>query len=162
VRFELAVHQAADRGEALTGQRFGQIYCDLLKRFYASAGSPVSVGSAECSLWANVRVVYYDFYMYQYMTATSAVAFFVEGLENNDSRLRQRYFDLLKAGGSDDAYLLLKRAGFDAASPDAYQPMVRRLDRLVRELETTLHRKKRGPRRPKTFAKGSVAGDPPN
>ena len=138
MRFELAVHQAADRGEALTGQRFGQIYCDLLKRFYASAGSPVSVGSTECSLWANVRVVYYDFYMYQYMTATSAVAFFVEGLENNDSRLRQRYFDLLKAGGSDDAYLLLKRAGFDAASPEAYQPVVHRLDRLVRELEDTL------------------------
>jgi oligoendopeptidase F len=138
VQFELAVHEAADRGEPLTGQRFGQIYCDLLKRFYAGPGSPVTVGSAECSLWANVRVVYYDFYMYKYMTATSAAAYFVEGLENNDSGLRKRYFDLLKAGGSDDAYLLLKRAGFDAASPEAYQPVVHRLDRLVRELEDTL------------------------
>lgn len=137
-RFELAVHEAADRGEPLTGKRFGQMYCDLLKGFYASPGSPVNIGAADCSLWANVRIVYYDFYMYKYMTATSAAAYFVEGLENNDTHLRERYFDLLKAGGSDDAYLLLKRAGFDAASPDAYRPMLRRLDRLVRELESTL------------------------
>jgi hypothetical protein len=30
---------------------------------------------------------------------------------------------------------LLKRAGFDASSPDSYRPMVRRLERLVGELE---------------------------
>jgi oligoendopeptidase F len=44
----------------------------------------------------------------------------------------------LKAGGSADPYALLKQAGFDAESPEAYRPMVRRLDRLVAELEATM------------------------
>jgi oligoendopeptidase F len=42
---------------------------------------------------------------------------------------------MLKSGGSADPYVLLKRAGFDAASPEAYRPMARRMERLVGELE---------------------------
>jgi oligoendopeptidase F len=72
------------------------------------------------------------------MTATSAAAYFVEGLEKNDAALRARYFELLKSGGSDDPYVLLKRAGFDPASGSAYQPMVQRMERLVNQLETVL------------------------
>jgi oligoendopeptidase F len=134
VQFEMAAHEAADGGKPLTGERFGQMYCDLLKHFNPS----VTIGPADCVLWANARVVYYDFYMYKYMTATSAAAYFVEGLEKNDVNLRGRYFELLKAGGSADPYALLKQAGFDAESPEAYRPMVRRLDRLVAELEATM------------------------
>ncbi len=134
-QFELAAHEAADHEEAMTGQRFGKMYCDLLKRFY---GSAVAISEADCAVWANLRSVYWDFYVYKYMTATSAAAFFVEGLERNDTGLRLRYFELLKSGGSDDPYVLLKRAGFDAASPTSYQPMVQRLGRLVEELEATL------------------------
>jgi oligoendopeptidase F len=78
---------------------------------------------------------YLDFYIYKYMTATSAAAYFVEGLEKNDTVLRARYFELLKSGGSEDPYLLLKRAGFDPASASSYQPMIRRLERLVGQLE---------------------------
>jgi oligoendopeptidase F len=139
-QFELSAHQAADRGEALTGQYFRNMYCDLLKNFYGGPEGSVTVGDADCALWANVRAVYWDFYAYKYMTATSAAAYFVEGLEKNDTGLRSRYFELLKSGGSDDPYLLLKRAGFDAASPAAYQPMVRRLGHLVDALEAAVGR----------------------
>ena len=135
VQFELAAHEAADRGEPLTGERFGEMYCGLLRNFYVGG---VKIDDADCAIWANVRPVYWNFYGYKYMTATSAAAYFVEGLERNDTELRSRYFELLKSGGSDDPYVLFKRAGFDPASPTAYQPMIRRLDHLVRELETTM------------------------
>lgn len=134
VQFEMAAHEAADRGQPLTGERFGQMYCALLKHFNPG----VTIGTADCALWANARVVYYDFYMYKYMTATSAAAYFVEGLEKDDANVRRCYFELLKAGGSDDPYALLKRAGFDAKSGEAYRPVVRRLDRLLTELEATV------------------------
>lgn len=138
-RFELAAHEAADRGEPLTGQRLGEIYCSLLKDFYGGADGPVAIGPADCALWVHAsRIVYDDFYLYKYMTATSAAAYFVEGLEKNDVDLRHSYFELLKTGGSDDPYMLLKRAGFDPASSEAYGPMIRRLDRLVQELESVV------------------------
>jgi oligoendopeptidase F len=72
------------------------------------------------------------------MIATSAAAYFVEGLERNDTGLRARYFELLRSGGSDDPYALLKQAGFDPASGAAYQPMIHRLERLVDQLEVVL------------------------
>jgi oligoendopeptidase F len=136
--FELAAHEASDRGEPLTGERFSEMYCGLLKRFYGGAGGLFKIDDSACASWANVGPVYLDFYIYKYMTATSAAAYFVEGLEKNDSAVRARYFELLKAGGSDDPYVLLKRAGFDPASGFAYQPMIQRLERLVSQLETVL------------------------
>jgi hypothetical protein len=48
-------------------------------------------------------------------------AYFTEGVERGDEGVRHRYFEMLKAGGSDDPYVLLKRAGFDASSPEAYR-----------------------------------------
>jgi len=136
--FELAAHEASDRGEPLTGGRFSEMYCGLVKHFYGGNGDLFKVDDSACSLWANVGPLYLDFYIYKYMTATSAAAYFVEGLEKNDTVLRARYFELLKSGGSEDPYLLLKRAGFDPASASSYQPMIRRLERLVDQLEAVL------------------------
>jgi oligoendopeptidase F len=134
-QFELAAHEASDRGEPLTGRRFSEMYCGLLRPFY---GNVVKVDDSACAIWAIDPLLSHNFYTYKYMIATSAAAYFVEGLERNDAGLRARYFELLKSGGSDDPYVLLKRAGFDPASGAAYQPMIQRLERLVDQLEAVL------------------------
>jgi oligoendopeptidase F len=54
-QFELAAHKAADRGEALTGQHFGEMYCDLRKNFCGGLESSVTIGDADCALWANIQ-----------------------------------------------------------------------------------------------------------
>ena len=77
-------------------------------------------------------------HFYRYVTAVSAAGFFVEALEKRDLVARKRYFELLKAGGSEDPDILLKRAGFNAGSTDAYEPMVRRLERLVSQLDAVV------------------------
>jgi oligoendopeptidase F len=137
--FEIGAHEASDHGEPLTGERFSILYCGLLKRFYGETGEVLKIDDSACPIWANVGAVYFDFYIYKYLTATSAAAYFVEGLEKNDSALRAQFFEMLKAGGSDDPAALLKRAGFDPALPSAYEPMGRRLERLVSQLETVLN-----------------------
>jgi oligoendopeptidase F len=138
VEFEMKAHEIADRGEAVTGQTLNEIYCGLYKRFNGIDAGVTAFDASACAGWINRPGLYYDFYFYKYLTAVSAAAYFVDGLEKNDTATRQRYFDLLKAGGSDDPYILLKSAGFDAASPIAYQPMVRRLERLVAQLEAAV------------------------
>jgi oligoendopeptidase F len=132
--FELRVHDAADHGEPLTGEHFAKIYCDLLRRFDGEAQGVMKVDDRACASWSNVQV-YYGFYLYRYITATSAAAYFTEGVERGDTAARGRFFSLLKSGGSDDPYALLRRAGFDPATPEAYQPMVTRMERLVDALE---------------------------
>jgi len=138
VEFEMKAHEIADRGDAVTGQTLNEIYCGLYKRFNGIDAGVTAFDASACAGWINRPGLYYDFYFYKYLTAVSAAAYFVDGLEKNDAEARKRYFDLLKAGGSDDPYILLKRAGFDAASPIAYQPMARRLERLVAQLEVAV------------------------
>jgi len=140
--YELAVHDAADKGEPLTSKRFSQLYCGLVRKFDGAAEGVTTVGDESCAFWQNLFFVYYGFYLYRYINATSAAAYFTEAVERGDDGVRRRYFEMLKSGGSEDPYLLLKRAGFDAATPDAYRPMVRRMERLVTDLEAEVSKVK--------------------
>jgi oligoendopeptidase F len=138
VLYEVRAHEAVDRGEALTGKDFNKMYCTLLKHAVAADVGITTLDDSACFAWASRPGIYYNFYFYKYLTAVSAAGFFVDALERRDAAARTRFFELLKAGGSDDPDVLLKRAGFDAGSPDAYKPMVERMERLVRELEATV------------------------
>ena len=42
-------------------------------------------------------------------------------MEKGNLALRDRYFAFLKAGGSEDPYVLLKRVGFDALDSSAWE-----------------------------------------
>lgn len=114
VEFEMKAHEIADRGDAVTGQTLSEIYCGLYKPFNGIDAGVTVFDASACAGWINRPAIYYDFYFYKYLTAVSAATYFVDGLEKNDAATRKRYFDLLKAGGSDDPYILLKRAGFEA------------------------------------------------
>jgi oligoendopeptidase F len=137
IGLELKAHELADAGKPLTGHVLNEIYCGLQKQFNGVDAGVVTFDESSCFAWMNAPL-YYDFYFYKYATAVSAAGFFVEALESRDTDARKRYFDLLRAGGSQDPDTLLKRAGFDAGSPDAYQPMLRRLHRLVSQLDATV------------------------
>jgi oligoendopeptidase F len=137
IGLELKAHELVDEGKPLTGRTLNKIYCDLQKRFNGVDEGATTFDAPSCFNWIN-SPLYYNFYFYRYVTAVSAAGFFVDALERHDTSARKRYFDLLRAGGSDDPDVLLKRAGFDAGSPDAYEPMVRRLERLVTQLDAAV------------------------
>lgn len=139
--FELATHEAAEKGEALTGARFTQIYLDLLKRYHGHDKGVVSIDDVYGIEWAYIPHFYTDFYVYQYATCISAAAFFAEGIGKGDTALRERYFTLLKSGSAGDAYELMKTAGVDLAQPDPYRAVVRRMESVIGKLEALLAQK---------------------
>jgi oligoendopeptidase F len=51
---------------------------------------------------------------------------------------RDRYLEMLAAGGSDHPMALLRRAGADLADPETVQAVVEQLDQLVTQLEELL------------------------
>jgi oligoendopeptidase F len=140
VQYELNAHEAVDRGEAVTGKDLNKMYCAPLKHAVLADTGSTKFDDSACFGWASRPGIYYDFYFYKYLTAVSAAGFFVDALETHEPDVRKRFFELLRAGGSDDPYVLLRRAGFDAASPAAYQPIVQRMNRLVAQLEATAER----------------------
>ncbi|WP_077032949.1 oligoendopeptidase F [Pelomonas sp. KK5] len=136
--FELKAHEAVEKGEPITGEKLSAIYLDLLKRYHGDAEGVLKIDDLYGIEWAYIPHFYRDFYVYQYATCISAAAYFAEGIGKGDTALRDRYFTLLKAGGSDDPYLLVKAAGLDMATPAPYQAVVRRMNRVMDELEALI------------------------
>ena len=138
IKLELAERAAADEGEPLTADRITKLNCDLVKQFNGADRGVTVVDPGACLSWTISPEPYDDLYFYKYLIAVSAAAYFAKGIEQGDLAVRERYLSLLKAGGSDDPYVLLKRAGFDAREPSAYQAIGKRFEHYVEELEAEL------------------------
>ncbi|WP_029014488.1 oligoendopeptidase F [Niveispirillum irakense] len=140
--FELATHDAMERGEALSGRKMNDIYCDLLKRYHGDKEGVMKIDDAYCAEWQMVNHFYRPFYVYQYATSMAAAAYFGEQIEKGGAKERDAYLAVLKAGGSQYPYQLLKQAGVDLATPAPYQALIRRMNATMDEIEKLLNEKK--------------------
>ena len=133
--FELKAHEAIEKGDAVTGEDLTKMYLELLRRYHGDAQGVMKIEDLYGAEWEYIPHFYNDFYVYQYATSISAAAYFSEGIEKGDTDLRTRYLNMLKAGGSNDPYLVVKAAGLDMATPAPYRALVHRMDRLLDELD---------------------------
>lgn len=136
--FELATHDAVERGEALSGAKMKDIYCGLLKKYHGDAEGVLKIDEKYCAEWAFIPHFYRPFYVYQYATSISAGTYFAEQIAKGGAKARDNYLKVLKAGGSEYPYPLLKKAGLDMASPAPYQALVRRMDATMDQMEKLL------------------------
>ncbi|MBX3635097.1 MAG: oligoendopeptidase F family protein [Rubrivivax sp.] len=136
--FELATHDAVQRGEALTGRRMTQLYCELLGRYHGQSEGVMKIDPVVCSEWAYIPHFYRPFYVYQYATSMAAANHFAQRIAGGDRRERENYLDVLRAGGSMHPVPLLQRAGLDMRSPEPYRALVARMDALLDEMERLL------------------------
>ena len=134
--FELAIHEAVERGEPLTGTRLTQIYGDLLKRYHGHDEGVLTIDDEYTVEWAYIPHFYYEFYVYQYATSISGAAWFAEQFLAGDQQVRDNFLDVLRAGGSDHPHdILLDNAGLDMTRPDAYQAVVRRMNDIMDRID---------------------------
>ena len=136
--FELAIHEAVERGEALTGARMTEIYGEILKRYHGHDEGVMEITEREMIEWAYIPHFYYNFYVYQYATSIAGAAYFVEQLNQGGDAARETYLDFLKAGGSDYPVEILQAAGLDMASPEPYNAVIDRMDAVMDEIEAIL------------------------
>ena len=133
--FELAIHEAAERGEGLSGDRYSEIYLKILKAYYEPA---VKIDDLYAIEWAYIPHFFRNFYVYQYATCVAASAFFSERTLAGGPKERESYLDVLRAGGSDYPVEVIKRAGLDMTSPAPYQAVVAKFNRTLDQLEAEL------------------------
>jgi len=139
--FELKIHELVERGEALSGQRFSEIYGDLLRRYHGDAQGIVKIDDAYTVEWAFIPHFYYDFYVYQYATSIAASSLFAQEVLDGEPGARERFLGVLTAGGSRYPYELLKDAGVDLATPAPYEALVKRMNTIMDEIEAILDRR---------------------
>lgn len=136
--FELKVHDALERGEAVTGKRMTQIYCGLLKQYHGAEAGVMAIAPEVCSEWAVIPHFYRPFYVYQYATSMAAAHHFSTQLLAGTPGARDTYLAVLKSGGSRHPVPLLKDAGLDMNSPAPYRALVAQMDKLLDEMEKLL------------------------
>ena len=136
--FELAIHEAVERGEALTGSSMTQIYGEILKRYHGHDAGVMKITDREMIEWAYIPHFYYNFYVYQYATSIAGAAYFVDRLKLGGDAARKTYIRFLEAGGSDYPLEILRTAGLDMTSRAPYDAVIDRMDKVMDQIEAIL------------------------
>ena len=143
-RFELEIHERAERGEALTSQNMIELMADLFTEAY---GPGVVIDRQRVgSTWMQFSThLYSNFYVYMYATGISGAHALADSVLTGSSESRDNYLAFLKAGGSMFPLDALKLAGVDLASPapvkktfEILSEMVDRLDKLLIKYPTAV------------------------
>ena len=136
--FELATHEIVEKGGSLSGQKLSQIYGDLLRKYHGDKEGVLKIDELVTIEWAYIPHFYRRFYVYQYATSIAAGTAFAERILKGEPGAVETYLGLLKAGGSDHPYDLVKQAGVDLASPAPYRALVTRMNSIMDQIEAIL------------------------
>lgn len=139
--FELAIHEEVEAGRPLTGERLTELYNGIVRRYYGADEGVTEIPEIYALEWAYIPHFYFDFYVFQYSTSIAGAAYFSERMLAGDDDVTERYLEMLRAGGSADAYDLKLVAGLDMASPDPYRAIDARMNRIMDEMEAILDRR---------------------
>jgi oligoendopeptidase F len=136
-RFELEIHERAERGEGLTAQAMTDLMADLMSEGY---GPGVVVDRERTgSLWMQFSThLYLNFYVFQYATGISGAHALAERVLNGGADERNAYLSMLEAGGSVYPLDALKLAGVDLTSPEPVEKTFKVLASYVDRLEKLL------------------------
>lgn len=140
--FELAIHEEVEKGGALSGDKLTRIYGDILKRYHGHDKGIVEIDDTVTVEWAYIPHFYYNYYVYQYATSIAASQAFALKIQKGEPRAVDTYLELLKSGGADHPYELVKKAGVDLATPAPYRALVARMNAIMDQIEAILAKKK--------------------
>ena len=141
--FELALYEAAERGEALSGERISEIYGEILRRYHGHDEGVLLIDDLYTNEWMFIPHFYFNMYVFQYATShTAGTALYANIVEEGESGV-ENYKNLLRAGSSGYPFELLSRAGVDLTQPEPYRAVVVKMNAIMDEIEGLLDR--RGP-----------------
>ncbi|WP_194844310.1 oligoendopeptidase F [Candidatus Clavichlamydia salmonicola] len=134
--FELQIHQAAEKGTALTPDFLKNTYKNLLTLYF---GDSIKLDPLNEMEWARIPHFYYNFYVYQYATGISSALFFGKKVLSEEPGAKERYLELLSSGGSDFPLELLKKAGADPESSSFFHETKFVFENGINELKNLLN-----------------------
>jgi oligoendopeptidase F len=146
--FELATHERVEKGEALTGEKLSEIYLGILRRYFGHDQGVCNVDALYGVEWAFIPHFYRDYYVYQYATSLVASTALAKSIREDAARgstaARDRYLQLLAAGGSDYPVDLLTRAGVDMTTSAPFQAAMADMNETMDQMDAILARRDRG------------------
>jgi oligoendopeptidase F len=130
--FERKVHLERREGE-LTAERLGEVWLEVQRE---SLGPAVNLGAGYDTFWTYIpHFVHSPFYVYAYAFGDCLVNSLYAVYEKAESGFQEKYFAMLKAGGTKKHKELLAPFGLDASDPSFWQMGLAVIEGLIAELE---------------------------
>ena len=144
--FELKIHEQVEKGVPLTGESLKRLYLELVRTYYGHDQGVCEVDELYANEWAYIPHFYFDFYVFQYATSIAASLSLAERIRaeaasGGDTRQRDDYLRMLKAGSSKYAYEMLKDAGVDLATSGPFDAAMREMNGVMDRIESILERR---------------------
>jgi oligoendopeptidase F len=133
--FELAMHEQAEKGQALTAKWLKETFAALYRHYMGVDQGVVKFDESLAVTWASVPHFYRPFYVFQYATGMVAATALADAVLTEGAPARDRYLGLLGAGGSKFPLDLLRDAGIDMSKPEPIKAALRQFDEMVAEME---------------------------
>ena len=132
--FERKVHTARRQGELRT-EEINALWLEVQAE---SLGDGIVANEGYETFWAYIpHFIHSPFYVYAYAFGDCLVNSLYAQYEKASEGFAERYFELLKAGGSKHHSELLKPFGLDAKDPQFWSLGLSMIERLIDELEAT-------------------------
>ncbi len=130
--FERKVHTARKKGELKTEQ-LNEMW---LETSAESLGPAIKLNKGYEIFWSYIpHFIHSPFYVYAYAFGDCLVNSLYASYERSSDGFAERYFDLLRAGGSKHHSELLKPFGLDAKDPAFWSLGLSMIEGLIDELE---------------------------
>ena len=133
--FEKIIHEAQDKGIALSVDYLNNTYYELNKKYF---GKKVVIDDEIKYEWSRIPHFYYNFYVYQYATGYIAALKIATDIYNKKDKALENYLEFLKLGCTKDPVESLKIAGVDLKNEktfdDAFKEFDRELDEFMKML----------------------------
>ncbi len=135
--FEQAIYQADQEGQVLTADFLNQTYAAINEKYYGLSAEDNYFIQYE---WARIPHFYYNFYVYQYATGFAAASALSHKIVHGTQEDIDRYLDYLKAGSSDYALNVMKKAGVDMTQKDYLNDAFKVFEARLTELEALVEK----------------------
>ena len=129
--FERKVHTERKQGE-LTSDDLGRLWLSVQQD---SLGQAVEIHPGYETFWAYIpHFIHSPFYVYAYAFGDCLVNSLYAVYQNSEKGFQEKYFDLLKAGGTKHHSELLAPFGLDASDPSFWHKGLSVIEDLINEL----------------------------
>ncbi|HOY68618.1 MAG TPA: oligoendopeptidase F [Candidatus Ozemobacteraceae bacterium] len=141
--FEMTIHDLAEKGEPLTGEKLTEMYLKLLKEYYGHEKGVCHIDDLYGIEWAYIPHFYYNFYVYQYATSITASSLIASNMrsEATAATAREAYLKMLSSGSAKYPIDLLKDAGVDMTTSQPFNAAIKEMNTVMDEMEKLLGEK---------------------
>ena len=130
--FEARVHTARKKGE-LSADDLGDIWMAVQKE---SLGDAIRLDDSYRTFWCYIpHFIHSPFYVYAYAFGDCLVNSLYATYQKQPDGFQEKYFDMLRAGGSLRHKDLLKPFGLDAGNPDFWATGLTMISDLIDEID---------------------------